>query len=223
MRSTVIEVSFSVNIEAWTKWPTFCTQHFQKYFWEWKLQYFDSNLKFVLKGPTNMSTLHKPMMTKSMINIVLLGLSELTHLSLVTQICVLSPIRRQAINWANGGLLSIGLLGTNFSEILIAILSFSFKKIHLQISAKMAVILSRGRGVNESIYSQMTYLSLASTTDSPIRRDSSSAVREPFCSTCNTSGNTLAPGRPGCHFKTAIFNFILLIGIFTSFNDNAPR
>ena len=35
--------------------------------------------------------------------------------------------------------------------------------------------------------------------------------------------DSLAPGRPGCHFKTAIFNFVLLIGIFTSSNDNALR
>ena len=35
--------------------------------------------------------------------------------------------------------------------------------------------------------------------------------------------NTLAPGRPGCHFKTAIFNLVLLIGFFISFNDNALR
>ena len=34
---------------------------------------------------------------------------------------------------------------------------------------------------------------------------------------------SLAPGRPGCHFKTAIFNLVLLIGIFTSFKDNALR
>ena len=35
--------------------------------------------------------------------------------------------------------------------------------------------------------------------------------------------NSLAPGRPRCHFKTAIFNFVLLIGIFTSSKDNALR
>ena len=37
------------------------------------------------------------------------------------------------------------------------------------------------------------------------------------------SVNSLAPGRPGCHFKTAIFNLVLLIGIFTSSKDNALR
>ena len=35
--------------------------------------------------------------------------------------------------------------------------------------------------------------------------------------------NSLAPGRPRCHFKTAIFNLVSLIGIFTSSNDNALR
>ena len=35
--------------------------------------------------------------------------------------------------------------------------------------------------------------------------------------------NSLAPGRPICHFKTAIFNLVLLTGIFTSSNDNALR
>ena len=35
--------------------------------------------------------------------------------------------------------------------------------------------------------------------------------------------NSLAPERPGCHFKTVIFNLVLLIGIFTSSNDNALR
>ena len=35
--------------------------------------------------------------------------------------------------------------------------------------------------------------------------------------------NSLAPGRTGCHFKTAIFNLVLFIGIFTSSKDNALR
>ena len=35
----------------------------------------------------------------------------------------LLPGRRQAIIWNNAGILSVGLLGTNFSEILIEILT----------------------------------------------------------------------------------------------------
>ena len=69
-----------------------------------------------------------------------------THWGRVTHICVskltiigsdngLSPGRRQAIIWTNAGILSIGPLGTNFSEILIEILTFSFKKMHLKMSS----------------------------------------------------------------------------------------
>ena len=47
----------------------------------------------------------------------------------------LSPIRRQAIIWTNAGLLSIGPLRTTFSEILIEIHTFSFKKMYLKISS----------------------------------------------------------------------------------------
>ena len=46
----------------------------------------------------------------------------------------LSPDRRQAIIWTNAGLLIIGASGTNFSEILTKIHTFSFKKMHLKMS-----------------------------------------------------------------------------------------
>ena len=70
----------------------------------------------------------------------------LTHWGGVTHICVskltiiasdngLSPGRRQAIIWNNDGILLIWPLGTNFSEILIEIHSFSFKKMHLKMSS----------------------------------------------------------------------------------------
>ena len=63
-----------------------------------------------------------------------------------------------AITWTNAGLLSIGLLGTNVSKILIEILSFSFKKMHLKMSsAKMAAILSMGRWVNVLCHQQAQY------------------------------------------------------------------
>ena len=47
----------------------------------------------------------------------------------------LSPGRRQAIIWNNAGILLIGPLGTNFSEILIKINTFSLKKMHLKMSS----------------------------------------------------------------------------------------
>ena len=70
----------------------------------------------------------------------------LTHWGRVTQIYIvnltiigsdngLSPGRRQAIIWTNAVILLIGPLGTNFSEILIGIQTFSFKKMHLKMSS----------------------------------------------------------------------------------------
>ena len=70
----------------------------------------------------------------------------LTHWGRVTHICVsrltitgldngLSPGRRQAIIWTNAGILLIGPLGTNFSENLIEILTFSFTKMRLKMSS----------------------------------------------------------------------------------------
>ena len=44
----------------------------------------------------------------------------------------LSPGRRQAIIGINAGILLIGPIGANFSEILIEINIFSFNKMHLK-------------------------------------------------------------------------------------------
>ena len=75
-----------------------------------------------------------------------LRLNELTHWGRATHICIskltiigsdndLSPGRRQAIIWTNDGILLIGHLGTNFSEILSKIHTFSFKKMQLKTSS----------------------------------------------------------------------------------------
>ena len=47
----------------------------------------------------------------------------------------LSPGRRQAIIWTNAGISLIGPQGTNLSDILIKIHTFSFKKMHLKMSS----------------------------------------------------------------------------------------
>ena len=73
------------------------------------------------------------------------GLSVLTHWGRVTHIWVskltnvdsdngLSPGRQQAIIWTNAGILLIGPLGTNFSEIVIG--KSSFKKMHFKVSSE---------------------------------------------------------------------------------------
>ena len=74
------------------------------------------------------------------------GFNALSHWGRVTHICVskltiissdnsLSSNRRQAIIWTNAGIFLFGPLGTNFSEIVIEIHAFSFKKIHLKMSS----------------------------------------------------------------------------------------
>ena len=82
---------------------------------------------------------------------------RLPHWGRVTHICVskliiigsdngLSPGRRRAIIWTNAEIWSMGPLGTNFSEILIEIHEFSFKKMHLKmLSAKWRLF---GLGLN---------------------------------------------------------------------------
>ena len=72
--------------------------------------------------------------------------ADLTHWGRLTHICVskltiigsdngLSPERRQAIIWTNAWILLIGPVGTNFSEILIEILTFSFTKMSVKVSS----------------------------------------------------------------------------------------
>ena len=62
----------------------------------------------------------------------------------------LSPDRHQAIIWTNSGLLLIGPLRINFSEILIEILTFSFKKMHLKVSsAKLCPFCLGLNGLNK--------------------------------------------------------------------------
>ena len=71
---------------------------------------------------------------------------QLTHYDQVTHLCIckltitgpdngLSPGRRQAIIWTSAAILLIRTLGTNFSEILVKINTFSMKKMHLKMSS----------------------------------------------------------------------------------------
>ena len=74
------------------------------------------------------------------------GTSQLIHWGRVTHICVseltvtgsdngLSHGQRQAIIWTNAGILLIRTLGTNCSDILGEIHSFSFSKMHVKMSS----------------------------------------------------------------------------------------
>ena len=57
------------------------------------------------------------------------------YLTIIVSDNGLSPYRRQAIIWTNAGILLIGPLGTNVGEILIEILTLSFKKMRLKVSS----------------------------------------------------------------------------------------
>ena len=83
---------------------------------------------------------------------------HLTHCRRVTYLCVskvtinvsdngLLPGCRQAIIWTNAGILLIGPLRTNFSEILIGIEIFSFRKMHFKMSSGKWLPLCRGLNV----------------------------------------------------------------------------
>ena len=103
--------------------------------WTCHISYFFKNLALTWLGmsPSNYKTYDKQK-------------SLLTHWGRVTHICIskltiigsdngLSPGRRQAIIWTIAGILLIWPYGTNFSEILIGIQTFSFKKMHLKMSS----------------------------------------------------------------------------------------
>ena len=88
-----------------------------------------------------------------------------THWGRVTHICIskltiigsdngLSPGRRQDIIWTKAGLLLIGPLETNFSEILIEILTSSFKKMRLKVSKRRPFCL----GFNVLMLKQCAWL-----------------------------------------------------------------
>ena len=98
------------------------------------------------KGVMLITWCSKGLSFTTIFNILECVLVALTHWGRVTHICVvdltiigsdngLSPGRRQAIIWTNAGILLIGPMGTNYSEILIKIHTFSFKKMRLKMSS----------------------------------------------------------------------------------------
>ena len=102
--------------------------------------------------------------------------AAITHWGRVTHLCVskltsiasdngLSPGWRQAIIWNNARILLIGPLGTNFSEILIEIPTFSLKKIRLKMSSEKCQpfclglnVISKLSGRNDPLH---VYLQIA--------------------------------------------------------------
>ena len=85
--------------------------------------------------------------------------------TVMTVIKLISPSAAYMCQWiglaiteTNAGVLLIRPLGTNFSIIRLAILSFSFKKMHLKLSsAKTATILSRVKHTSQLKYREVPH------------------------------------------------------------------
>ena len=141
-------------------------RHFQMHFLYEKSIYFDKDFTEICSQGSNWN---------------IPALFQITHWGRVTQICVsetiiigsdngLSPGRRQAIIWTNAGILLIGPLGMNFSEILIEINIVSFNKMYLKMSSAkwrlfrlcLNVIMDRRRpGDDNGLVHWRFYVSLA--------------------------------------------------------------
>ena len=98
---------------------------------------------FPIESQTTNGMHHSNISHKS---ILIYWIDQLTHWGRVTHVCVsdltsigsdngLSPGRRQAIIRTNAGILLIRPLGRNFSEFLVEIIIFSFKKTRLNVSS----------------------------------------------------------------------------------------
>ena len=85
-----------------------------------------------------------------------------TKITLISSDNGLAPSRRQAIIWTSVGILLIGPLETNFSEILIEIYTFSFKKRHLKLSSANWWPFCLGLNELKSLYSYVfTHIAIA--------------------------------------------------------------
>ena len=131
----------------------------------------------------------------------------------------LSPGRHQAIIWTNAGLLLIGPLGTNFSEILIEILTFSFKKMRLKVSSAKRRPFCLGPNVLMAWYNTCRCQAISCTNDDSVH----------WCIYITNHLNLSLPGQNGRHFTDDIFRCILgnekfyvLINISLNFVPKGP-
>ena len=135
----------------------------------------------------------------------------LTHLPLGPHKCV-SEVGQHCFRWwfaacsapshylTNADLLSVGLVGTNFSEIGIGILLFSFKKMYLKLSsATIAAILSRGRWVNLSDVQRQSREGDTSTTNRYLKHQMIKWAWKLFILNCIQS-----PRNRWIHFKLSL-------------------
>ena len=113
----------------------------------------------------------------------------------------------QAIIWTNVGILLIGPLETNFSEILIKIYIFSFKKMHLEMSFGNWWPFCLGLNVLKYNHCHTICLVIIEVTDSCQNENTMSPVMN----------NSISPGQNGRHFADDIFRCIFVNEIFFLF------
>ena len=169
------------------------------------------------------------------------GVIYLTHWGRVTHICVgkltiigsdngLSPERRQAIICTNADILLIGPLGTNFSEILIEIQTYSLKNIRLKMSSAKCCSFRLGLNVLiviclvpfcEIPFNHLRYLICQEVRTDPrshTGRDAKTKLKGTLCHLLQGDRmvgcriNSLVPRRRSCNVK---FNIISLISPWT--------
>ena len=145
------------------KWLTqlFCALCFVLFYWHWSTKWIYLPMFFSVVSLAQWQYLDRPndsviiMQVMGTMGRFLIHWGRVMHmracvskLTSIGQDNGLSPDRRQAIIWTNAGIWLIGLLGTNFSEILIGIQIFSFKKMPLKICSAKWRPFCLGRNLN---------------------------------------------------------------------------
>ena len=123
----------------------------------------------------------------------------------------LLPGRRQAIIWTNAGILLIGPLGTNFSEILIKSYTFSFKKMHFKtlqigghfVSASMCEMQSYNSDLTTASFLLVVIFMCKSTFRDPYYKDLVSNCwlkHFLFSAICSRTARSHTPTKKYWHF-----------------------
>ena len=160
----------------------------------------------------------------------------LTHWGRMTHICVskviiigsdngLSPGRRQAIIWTNAGILLIRPLETNFSEILIGVQTFSFRKMELKMSS---ICLGRNELNTSSCCWRNDPLQCTQGLTMYAWTDYDLLIMYKGVNFCEINihsvwVNSLAPGRCGNNFKSVIFKLTMQTSCLGTFSWVAQR
>ena len=142
----------------------------------------------------------------------------------------LPPVRRQAIIWTNAGILLIGPLGTNFSEILIGIQTFPFKKIAFEnVVCKMASILSRPQWVNDPTDYKKVSNNMPRTVSADdlalfvVRASSGAVLVFRIHTDWHSNGWLIDSGRHVSNFKSVIFERVSRIKFMNTCTKVARR